>query len=190
VPRRDLDFPWTLTIAVVAVVATAIAPAWMTGDAARIRDGELWRLATGPFVHTTWGHLARDLCVGGIAGVAYEQPLRARWPLLVALALVVPSAAVILDGAAGYAGLSGLSHAFVAAALAFEARRRRGRVRAYVLVLAALGAAKLGYEVITGAPAFPMDLGPGVHQAPLAHAAGAIVGAAVGLTGGRPRTGR
>lgn len=179
---RRVDYPLTLAIAVVAVVATAVAPAWMLGDGARIRDGEVWRVLTGPFVHATWGHLLRDLCVGGIAGVAYEQPLRAVWPRLCVLALIVPPIVVLADGARGYGGLSGVSHAFIAAALAFEARRRRGRARGYVLAIAALGLAKLGYEVVTGAPAFPMELGPGVHQAYLAHVAGVIVGVAVGLT--------
>lgn len=185
-----LDFPWTLGIAIAAVIATAWRGDVIVADAARVGDGQVWRLITGPFVHATWGHLVRDLCLAGIVGIAYEQPLRARWPLLVLASLTVPAAVVILDGAGGYAGLSGVSHAFIAAALAFEARRRRGRVRVYVLALAALGVAKLGYELLTGAPAFPMDLGPGVHQAPLAHAAGATIGAAIGLSGGSRRTDR
>jgi rhomboid family GlyGly-CTERM serine protease len=186
---KRVDFPWTLVIAVLAVIATAWGADLLVADAERVRDGQVWRLITGPFVHATWGHLARDLCVGGIAGIAYEQPMRRWWPMLCGLALVIPAALVILDGAAGYGGLSGVSHAFIAAALAFEVRRRRGRARAYVLALAAIGAVKIGYELITGAPAFPMDLGPGVQQAPLAHAAGVVVGAIVGLQAARSRAG-
>ena len=185
--RSSIDFPWTLGIAVAAIVATAWSGDVLVADAARVESGEVWRLLTGPFVHATWGHLARDLCVGGIAGIAYEQPLRARWPLLVVLALVLPAAAVLLDGARGYGGLSGVSHAFIAAALAFEARRRRGRARGYVLAIAALGASKILYELATGAPAFPMDLGPGVAQAPLAHAVGVAVGVVMGLSAGGSR---
>jgi hypothetical protein len=159
-----LDFPWTLAVAILAVIATA----WHLVGAAAI---------SGPFVHATWGHLVRDLALTLLAGVAYEAPMRRIWPALIVVGLVAPWAAVLGAGAAGYYGLSGLSHALLAAALTFELRRRRGRVRLYVAVLAAAGTAKLLYEAVTGGPAFPMDLGPGVHQVPLAHLIGAAIGA-------------
>jgi hypothetical protein len=158
-----IDYPWTLAIAGLAVIATA----WHLEGGAAI---------SGPLVHATWGHLVRDLALTLLAGVAYEAPMRRVWPALIAVGLVAPWAAVIATGAPGYYGLSGLSHALLAAALTFELRRRHGRIRAYVAVLAAAGAAKLLYEAATASPAFPMDLGPGVHQVPIAHLVGAAVG--------------
>jgi rhomboid family GlyGly-CTERM serine protease len=182
---KRVDFPCTLAIAALAVIATALAfasPAIrdvLVADG-RIAHGQVWRLVTGPLVHATWGHLVRDVALVALAGVAYEAPLRSR--ALFALGLVVPCAVVLLAGhVRWYCGLSGLSHALLAAALAFEATRRRGVVRAFVLVSCAIAACKPIYELVTGAPAFAMSLGDGVRQVPLAHAAGVCVGIACGL---------
>jgi hypothetical protein len=156
-----LDFPWTAAVAILAVIATA---AHLAGGAT----------IDGPLVHATWGHLVRDLALTLIAGAAYEAPMRRVWPALVIAGLVLPWIAVLATGAAGYYGVSGLSHALLAAALTFELRRRRN---VWLGCLCFAGAAKIGYELATGAPAFPMDLGPGVHQATVAHAVGAALGA-------------
>jgi len=190
-PSR-LDFPVTLAVAVTALAVTAIAlttgphgapTRWLVADGGVIARGELHRLVTGPFVHVTWGHLVRDLSLVVIPGVAYEAAFGRRWSALIALGLVVPAAAVLASGVPGYYGLSGLSHALLAAVLAFELRHRRGVARGYVAVLLAAGAVKLGYELATGAPALPMDLGEGVHQVPLAHAVGAALGLVFGFAG-------
>lgn len=192
--RRALarcDFPWTLAVGAAAVVATACAFVWHgVGDAlvadARIAHGQPWRALTGPLVHATWGHLVRDLALVAIAGVAYEAPLRSRRALLFAGGLVLPAIAVLAAGdAAWYCGLSGLSHALLAAALSYELVVRRGAARAAVAVLCAVCAAKPIYELATGAPAFAMSLGDGVVQVPLAHAVGVLVGIACGLAAAR-----
>lgn len=142
----------------------------------RIAHGQWWRAVTGPFVHATWGHLVRDLALVCVAGVAYEAPLGRKLALFGG-GLVLPCLAVLVVGdAEWYCGLSGLSHALLAAALTFEAMRRTGWVRAGVLVLCAIAAVKPIYELVTGAPAFAMSLGADVHQTPLAHAVGVAVG--------------
>jgi|GEM_PF-3066641 len=190
-PRLRCDFPWTLAIVGLAVVATAgafgsprIADA-LRADG-RIADGQLWRVVTGPLVHATWGHLVRDLALVALAGVAYEAPLRAlRVPLFVA-GLVVPAVAVLAAGdARWYCGVSGLSHALLAAALSYEVTRRRGAARALVLGLCAVAALKPLYELATGTPAFVMSLGDGVTQVPLAHVVGVLIGIACGLRAAR-----
>ncbi len=186
--RPRCDFPWTLGVAVIAVVATASAFASASiADAliadGRIAHGQLWRAVTGPFVHATWGHLVRDLALVAIAGVAYEAPLRSRRTALFAGGLVLPAIAVLATGdAQWYCGLSGLSHALLAAALSCEVVARRGRARAIVLGLCAVATLKPIYELVTGAPAFAMSLGDGVVQAPLAHVVGVVVGIACGLS--------
>lgn len=191
--RTRCDFPWTLAVCGVAVIATAgaLASRGVAGALiadARIAHGQPWRALTGPLVHATWGHLIRDLALVAIAGVAYEAPLRSRRTLLFAGGLVVPPLAVLAAGdVQWYCGLSGLSHALLAAALCHEASCRRGAVRVFVLALCAVAACKPLYELVAGGPAFAMSLGDGVVQAPLAHATGALVGIACGMLTGRDR---
>ena len=170
---KRCDFRITLTVAALAVVLTALAPGALIADG-RVFHGQWWRLATGPFIHATWAHLVRDLALVALAGIPYEARLgRMIW----ILGLVVPPL-VALHTVDWYCGLSGLSHALLAGALAYEALRRRGRTRIAVLVLCAIATLKPFYEVVTGAPAFPMTLGTHIIQVPIAHAAGVLVGVA------------
>ncbi|MBA3395676.1 MAG: rhombosortase [Deltaproteobacteria bacterium] len=192
--RVRCDFPWTIAIALLALLATAAAfasPAvadLLVADA-RIARGELWRAISGPFVHATTGHLVRDLALVALAGIAYEAPLGRRFLPIVVVGLVLPAIAVLAAGEASwYCGLSGLSHALLAAALAFEVTQRRGRVRLAVVALALVIATKPLYELVTGAPALPMDLGAGLRQVPLAHLVGVVVGIAGGLAPARSAT--
>ena len=187
---RRCDFPWTLAVAGLAIAATtgafasrAVADVLIAD--ARIAHGQLWRALTGPLVHATWGHLVRDVALVAIAGAGYEAPLRTRRAWLFAGGLVVPPLAVLAAGEADwYCGLSGLSHAVLAAALAYELVCRRGAARVFVAALGSACAAKPIYELATGAPVFAMALGAGVVQVPLAHAAGALVGIACGFRAG------
>jgi membrane associated rhomboid family serine protease len=186
--KRRFDFPVTLAICALAISATAAAFTWPSVYDALAVDGAL-RVVTGPFVHATWGHLIRDLALVALAGAAYEGPLaRYRLPLFGG-GLLVPALAVLATHEADwYCGLSGLSHALLAAAFAYEAVNRRGRTRAIVRVVGVIAALKPLYELLTGAPVFPMSLGPGVSQhVPLAHVAGVLVGIPCGLRAARTR---
>jgi len=175
----------TLAIAVAAVATTALAFALPGARDALIADdrvfaGQGWRLVTAPFVHATWGHLVRDLALVALAGIAYEPVLPRR---VFGLGLVVPPLAVLVEHhVSWYCGLSGLSHALLAAALSYEALRRRSR---WVYALCAVAIAKPLYELVTGAPAFPMALGDHIVQTPIAHAAGVLVGIIAGVRAGR-----
>jgi rhomboid family GlyGly-CTERM serine protease len=185
------DFRWTAVVIALAILATAGAFAStdvrdaLVADG-RIFEGQWWRLVTGPFIHATWGHLVRDLALVAIAGIAYEGPLASRKLHVFAGGIVVPALAVLVArDATWYCGLSGLSHALLAAALSYEFVRRRGAARAVVLLLCVIAAAKPVYELLTGAPAFAMPLGEGVVQVPLAHVIGVLTGIACGLVAGR-----
>ena len=183
---KRIDFPYTLAMIVLAIFATAFAYKDAIVADARVFDGQWWRLVTGPFIHATPGHLVRDLALVAIAGVAYEAPLARMKLALFACGIVLPALAVLLAGeVAWYCGLSGLSHALLAAALSFEFVRRRGAARAVVFVLCAIAAVKPLYELATGAPAFAMSLGEGVVQVPLAHVVGVAVGIACGVGAAR-----
>jgi membrane associated rhomboid family serine protease len=170
---KRCDVPLTLACAALAVALTALPSDAFVTDG-RVFHGQLWRLATGPFIHATWSHLARDLALVALAGIPYEARMgRAIW----ILGLVVPPV-VALASVDWYCGLSCLSHALLAGALTYEALRRRGVTRAVVLVLCAIAALKPLYEVTTGASAFPMALGAHVVDVPLAHATGVLIGIA------------
>jgi rhomboid family GlyGly-CTERM serine protease len=191
--RPRCDFPWTLAVAAIGIAVTAVAfdsarvADFVVADG-RIADGQLWRALTGSFMHATWGHLVRDLALVAIAGIAYEAPLRSRRALVFLGGLILPPLAVLVAGhARWYCGLSGLSHALLAAALGYEAVARRGAVRVVVVALCAIAAMKPLYELITGTPAFAMSLGDGIVQAPLAHVVGAVFGLACGLSAGKRR---
>lgn len=182
---KRIDFPWTLAVIVLAIFATAFAHRDLIVADGRVFDGQLWRLVTGPFVHATGGHLVRDLALVAIAGIAYEAPLARVRVALFGAGVVVPALAVLASGRVDwYCGLSGLSHAMLAAALTFELLRRRGATRAIVFGLCAIAALKPLYELATGAPAFAMSLGERVVQVPLAHVTGVLVGIACGLAAG------
>jgi rhomboid family GlyGly-CTERM serine protease len=181
--------PWLLAvlIAVAAVALTAAArsgvidPAAVMATDGSLRAGQLWRLITGPMVHATWGHLVRDLALLLAVAIAFGDSLgRRRFAVLCLAGLAVPTAAVFVfePDIAIYYGTSGLTHALLAAAAVGELRRPDGTQMTRLLGAGvAVGLiAKLAFELASGAPAFPMDLGPGVRQLPSAHAAGAIVG--------------
>lgn len=78
-----------------------------------------------------------------------------------------------------YLGLSGLSHALLAAAVVHELGHRRGWRQRLALAVGALAVIKVGYELVSGRPAFPMDLVPGAAVATVAHAVGFATGAAI-----------
>ena len=180
--KRRFDFPVTLAICVLAIASTAAAFASPGIRDALAVHGPL-RVITGPLVHATWGHLTRDLALVALAGIAYEGPLARYRVALFGGGLVVPALAVlIMHEADWYCGLSGLSHALLAAAFAYEAVNRRGRTRAIVRAVGVVALLKPVYELLSGGPVFPMSLGPGVGEhVPLAHFTGVLVGMGCGL---------
>lgn len=176
----------TLLCAAAAVALTAAARGgaidFLYATRGELLGGQLWRLVTGPLVHATWGHLVRDLALVVFVGIGYGAAIGRRFGWLCLAGLAIPTAAVFaLEPDIGiYYGTSGLTHALLAAAVVAELRRPTSpALRFIAMAVGAALAAKLGYEVITGAPMFPMDLGSGVRQMPVAHA----IGAAVGLCG-------
>lgn len=172
----------TLLCAAAAVALTAAARSGAIdvalATAGGVRSGQLWRLVTGPLVHATWGHLLRDLALLIFVGVGFGEALGRRFGLVFAAGLVAPAAAVfaVEPDLTIYYGTSGLTHALLAAAVIASLRDRDRLVRTLAALAGAALAFKLGFELVTGGPLFPMDLGAGVRQLPSAHAAGALAG--------------
>ena len=187
-PERGVGIKITLLICVLSVLATASLH-WpgildaLSADGDAIAKGQLWRWITGPFVHATWGHLLRDLSLLLFVGIAFEREFGRGYILLCLLGLAIPTYASLLDPEVYiYYGTSGLTHALLAAVLCKVLLASNPNVASprWMAVLAGIGAlallAKVTWELATGTPLFPMDLGPGVRQVPMAHAVGAAVG--------------
>lgn len=114
--------------AVVALVQTIGTPAFdaLTYRRDAVLAGEVWRLATGPWVHLSWAHALLNL--GGLALVLAMftpviTPVRQGW-LLVAIGLATSSCLLLWPRIDWMVGLSGPLHGlFAADALALTARR-------------------------------------------------------------------
>lgn len=190
--------PWGTAAVVAASVAATVA--WGAGsgwaDALVAHQGiswsQPWRLLTGPLVHADAGHLLRDLPI--FAALSCWAERRAGFGRLLVLALVLPTVAVLADGATGgYLGLSGAINTLLVVFVAERLRRWRGGLDDVVVALLGAGlAGKLAYEGLTGTLLFPMELGAGVEAAPVAHLVGALAGAAwlLGGTATGPRSPR
>ncbi len=184
--------PAIVAAALVVLVQAAGAGAF---DALAFRrdavlHGELWRLATGPWVHLSWAHAMLNL--GGLALVLlmFERVVRARtqlvWLAIIGVFTCVGLLAVA-PGVQWMVGLSGPLHGlFAANALALTARRDAQpgaawwRGPRYGWVLLAGLALKLALEHLWHAPKQPGP--PGWLGGPVlteAHVAGAAAGVIV-----------
>lgn len=146
--------------------------------------GEWWRIATSQLTHWSWSHLGWDAATVLLVGswCEWRYPTRTRWCLLASLVLI-PLAVTWLDPAlTTFRGLSGIATALVVQ-LGIAAARddwHRDRPLAwFALVVMAGTVAKSCWEFASGGAVF-------VHDAfmvpvPLAHMAGAVVGAACAL---------
>lgn len=146
------------------------------------RAFEAWRWWTAAFVHWSALHLGANLAgcaVVAAFGLATRMPPRAAlawalaWPLTHLALLAQPALA-------HYGGLSGVLHAGVAVAALWSARADAGRPRVISLAVLAGLALKIGLERPWAGPLSHPE-GWDIAVAPLAHAAGALAGAAMVL---------
>jgi len=170
------------TAAFVGLLGVTLEPVagQLLASRAGLTAGEAWRLLTGPLVHADADHLVRDLPIFAALSWALERRLGFPrfWPLLAA-AMIVPTAATLLLQPAldGYLGLSGAINTLLIAFVAVELSARPRRGSAWIALLGVAHLAKLTYEGTTGALLFPLEMADGVAPAPVAHLAGAAVGA-------------
>ncbi len=179
--KDESRIPWiTLWLGAAAALAFALGPVAFDALVWRadwLQSGQLWRVLTGHFAHTSISHLAWDLGTFVILGAFVELQGRRGLLVLLGLAALLADLALRLGGRFElYCGLSGLDMAlFAAAALELI---RKGRIEgdklfkglgAVGLVLA-LG--KVGMEFFAGSPVFVSDLQTGFLVATEAHIAG------------------
>jgi rhomboid family GlyGly-CTERM serine protease len=172
--------------ATIAIVAVTIAIARLRALGAALvldRDavigGQLWRIVSGSFVHFSMTHLAWDLLVVAVTGVILE---RGGWPVgtIVAAAATAIGVAVLAfePAIARYGGLSGIACTLTVIA-ALGAVGASGLTRWAGAALLVLLPAKLWWEWRTGAFLFVTGAGAAIRAVPLAHLAGAGVGAVI-----------
>ena len=183
-PEKSVPRPWATLAGLGLAALTAVWPAasaTLIYDRTAIFDGEVWRVATGHFVHFGASHLAWDVLVTLLAGAWVETlaPRRTRWIWLTALPVI---GAVLLAGdpdLARFGGLSGVATGLVVL-LATELGRRPGRDRGFALALGTLVAAKLATELAGWGGLAEFD-DAAVQPVPLAHLAGVAWAAVVAL---------
>ncbi len=178
----------TLLIALGALIFSALGLAGVPIDALEaqrdlVLDGQVWRLLTGPLLHTTIGMLARDVAMFAWLGILYERRFGKGYPTLLLAGIVVPTCAVfwLEPHHAAYYGLSGAVNVMFVAGLLLEIRTTRGRAPWWLWVAGAGYLVKLAYETWTGGLLFDLELGSAMAPAPSAHLAGALVGLIAGL---------
>ena len=161
-------------LALILVIGGEGASVGLRFDRAAIQSGELWRLATGHFVHLGGPHFA--LNAAGLALVWYlvGQVFDWRqWLLILGVSLFTMDLGLWLlnPGLDWYVGLSGLLHGILAAGLVERLRRPDSET----LVLAALVLGKLVWEQLSG----PLPGSEGTAGGPVvvdAHLFGALGG--------------
>lgn len=144
--------------------------------------GEPWRFVTAAWVHWSPWHLGGNLAATAVVawlGVAARLPAPAALALVLAWPLT--HAGLWLQPAlAHYGGASGVLHAAVAIVTCWLLARARGRARLVGAAIAAGLAAKVLLEQPWAGP-LASSRAWGIAVAPIAHASGAVVGAAAAV---------
>jgi rhomboid family GlyGly-CTERM serine protease len=177
----------TLTLALLALgIATFPAlTSLLELDRDALRQGQLWRIATGHLTHFDWDHLTWDLCALLLLGTMAElEHRRAMAATLVASALTIGVAVLAFQPQfTHYRGLSGIDSALfglVVTQLGLTGYRER---HAFTLTIAALALTaftlKCGFELTIAQTLF--TTATTYAPVPLAHLVGAATGVAVAM---------
>jgi len=147
---------------------------WSRADLAR---GEWWRLLTGHLVHLDLAHAALNVAALALLYWLFGDVFRRRELVLIVIAGVVAIDAMLwwLVDIDQYRGLSGLLHAWAAAAVV---RRLIARQDPLAWVIGVAGLAKILWENLAGAMPF---MAPTMVVVTDVHLAGVLVGMLVGV---------
>ena len=172
-----------LLVPVVSLLVLLVpgAGAWCEAERVRLAEGELWRLAGAHLAHYSSAHWLLDALVFLVLALECERRAAVRTRLALAgAALVIPAGVLAFQPElARYRGLSGLDSALFGLLLALELRAGGSR---RALVAGVLFLAKVAWELATGRALFLDSQSLGFTPVPLAHALGALIGVAGGLS--------
>ena len=190
-PRRwHLLVLCSLTSACLAVWCWPAAGGLWQLDRAAFFAGQWWRLQTGHLVHWSGDQLFWDLLVFVALSVLCARRDPRRWLIcLLTASVLIPLSIVVWQPAIQtYRGLSGLDtalFALLATRLGRESwQQREWRRLAIVICFVAAFFAKTGYELSTGNTVFVHSHVANFVSLPLAHIAGALTGALLGVAAG------
>lgn len=176
-----------LAAAAVLVYALPSGTARLQYDRLAIAAGEIWRMLSCHWTHTSGDHLVWDVLTFVVLGTLCERRSRVRfYTCIVWSAILIPVALwITLPQLEMYRGLSGIDSAlYVLLAVTLLKDEIHGRHWGWVMVLSGVLLAfigKVGYEVATGGTLFVDSRGSHMFPVPLAHCVGAAVGMVVGL---------
>jgi rhomboid family GlyGly-CTERM serine protease len=161
-----------------ALTALAVALTLLDGSHFELTRAlpEPWRIVTCHFTHWTYEQLAWDaLAFAGLGYACARNSLRAFHATLLASVFLIPFAVLAFaPEIVAYRGLSGVGSALFALLLV------QSRKSPLAIACAIAFAAKIAFEAVTGGAVFAADMGSGVVSVPVAHIAGAIIGATIG----------
>jgi rhomboid family GlyGly-CTERM serine protease len=172
-----------LTLLAIGIWLVPGASEWFEYRRSAIASGEFWRVITGHLTHWNSDHLLWDALMFAVLGALIERTSRRAFLATTMLSAAAISATLWFcqPGLELYRGLSGIDSAlfvFQAGWLVREALVERRRAAAILPTVALAGfAAKIGYELVTGATLFVDSAAAGFAPLPLAH----VIGGAVGL---------
>lgn len=146
-------------------------------DRGAIAGGQLWRILTAHWTHSSLDHLAWDVLVFAVLGavLASRNPRLFRW--IVVVGPVAISGALLFLGPQwhSYRGLSGVDSALFVALCTVLWRELSGKERWLVAAAVLLFSGKIAIEATAGVALFATDLA-GQDVVPLAHLSGGAVG--------------
>lgn len=177
---------FTLLIAVAALVTHVVPGLASSLEFSReaIAAGQVWRLITGHLAHFSSDHLRWDLLVFLALGTLVELRSRAHFVAccVVGAGLISGLVWLMQPWLVSYRGLSGIDSALfvyvMLDVLVLAGREGRWLVALTAFAGLALFCAKVGFEFATGTTVFVAP-DAAFSPVPLAHVAGAVVGAAV-----------
>jgi rhomboid family GlyGly-CTERM serine protease len=174
----------TITMVASAVVVFLIPAlhALLVYDRSAVFGGQLWRLATGPWVHFSISHFFYDTLVLGMAGWMIERRAYSNFGWLCAITPVVTGLVMLaleprLEICGGLSGLATAAVVF----LALSGLRESGAWRRICWMALIATTTKIVLETTTGRFAFLPDGNPSFVPVPSIHIMGALTALAVYL---------
>lgn len=173
---------WSVLFASAALAAYLLPSlgAVLIYDRSAILGGELWRLATGHWVHFSASHLAYDVAVLGITGWIIESRGYRYFPTLCLLSALLIGLVMLIALAdmALYGGLSGVAMASTVY-MALHGLREPGPWRGACLAILLLSVGKIAIEAVSGQFMLVDSASNSFVPVPLSHVTGAVSGLAI-----------
>jgi len=174
--RHGISMPWRTLLLV--IIATALflfagaAPDTLVYNQEAIRNGELWRLITGHWVHSDSQHATWNIIALFILGCLFESALKQKLFTVLLISSIALSGWIylLMPQMTAYCGLSGILNSLLVVGTLTLWQQRRSTTLLVILLLAIL---KSVIEMQTQSAIFTHTVWPSV---PATHLAGMLTG--------------